>query len=35
MGLSAFTDMGSLEVTISGAALDHRLYHFRLVYSGF
>jgi hypothetical protein len=27
--------MGSLAVTISGAALDHRLYHFRLVYSGF
>ena len=35
MGLSDFTDMGSLAVTISGAALDHRLYHFRLVYSGF
>jgi hypothetical protein len=35
MGLSDFTDMGDLGVTIAGAALDHRLYHFRLVWSGF
>ncbi len=35
MGLSDFTDMGDLDVTIGGLALDHRLYHFRLVYSGF
>lgn len=35
MGLSDFTDMGALAITIGGAPLDHRLYHFRLVYSGF
>jgi transposase InsO family protein len=35
MGLSDFTDMAALEVTIAGARLDHRLYHFRLAYSGF
>jgi len=35
MGLSDFTDMGDLAITIGGVALDHRLYHFRLVYSGF
>jgi len=35
MGLSDFTDMADLEVTIAGTSLDHRLYHFRLVYSGF
>lgn len=35
MGLSDFTDMGRLGVTIAGQALDHRLYHFRLAYSGF
>ena len=35
MGLSDFTDMGDLGVTVAGAPLDHRLYHFRLVYSGF
>lgn len=35
MGLSDFTDMGALAITIGGIALDHRLYHFRLVYSGF
>ncbi len=35
LGLSDFTDMGALAVTIGGGALDHRLYHFRLVYSGF
>ncbi|MCS3544344.1 hypothetical protein M2202_002271 [Bradyrhizobium japonicum] len=33
-GLSDFTDMGELGVTIAGVPLDHRLYHFRLAYSG-
>ena len=35
MGLSDFTDMADLAITVAGQALDHRLYHFRLVYSGF
>jgi hypothetical protein len=35
LGLSDFTDMGDLGVTIAGERLDHRLYHFRLAYSGF
>jgi len=35
MGLSDFTDMADLGVTIAGVRLDHRLYHFRLAYSGF
>jgi hypothetical protein len=35
MGLSDFTDMADLGVTIATELLDHRLYHFRLVYSGF
>ena len=35
MGLSDFTDMADLGVTIATEPLDHRLYHFRLVYSGF
>jgi len=35
MGLSDFTAMGKLGVTVSGEPLDHRLYHFRLAYSGF
>jgi transposase InsO family protein len=35
MGLSDFTDMTELGVTIAGVRLDHRLYHFRLAYSGF
>jgi hypothetical protein len=35
MGLSDFTDMADLAVTVAGLPLDHRLYHFRLVYSGF
>jgi hypothetical protein len=35
MGLSDFTDMGSLGVTIAGALLLHRVYHFRLAFSGF
>ncbi len=35
LGLSDFTDMADLAITIAGQPLDHRLYHFRLVYSGF
>jgi hypothetical protein len=35
MGLSDFTDMSGLGVTVAGAPLPHRLYHFRLVFSGF
>jgi hypothetical protein len=35
LGLSDFTDMGASGVTIAGQPLDHRLYHFRLVFSGF
>ena len=35
MGLSDFTDMADLAVTVAGQPLDHRLYHFRLAYSGF
>jgi hypothetical protein len=34
-GLSDFTDAGGLGVSIAGERLDHRLYHFRLVFSGF
>lgn len=34
-GLSDFTDMGELGITIAGEPLDHRLYHFRLIVSGF
>lgn len=35
MDLSDLTDMAILGVTIVGGRLDHRLYHFRLAYSGF
>lgn len=35
MGLSDFTDMADLAVTVAGVPLEHRLYHFRLAYSGF
>jgi hypothetical protein len=35
MGLSDFTDMADLAITIAGERLDHRLYHFRMVYWGF
>jgi hypothetical protein len=35
MGLSDFTDMVGLGVTIAGEPFDHRLYHFRLAFSGF
>jgi hypothetical protein len=33
--LSDFTDMAALGITIAHQVLDHRLYHFRLAYSGF
>jgi transposase InsO family protein len=35
MGLSDFTDMKGLGVTIAGVPLLHRIYHFRLAFSGF
>jgi transposase InsO family protein len=35
LGLSDFTDAGGLGVSIAGERLDHRLYHFRMVFSGF
>jgi hypothetical protein len=35
LGLSDFTDMGELAIAVAGQPLDHRLYHFRLPYSGF
>src|SRR5713226_10352667 len=35
MGLSDFTDTKVLGVMIAGVLLDHRLYHFRLAFSGF
>jgi hypothetical protein len=35
MGLSDFTDMSGLGITIAGEPFDHRLYHFRLPFSGF
>jgi hypothetical protein len=34
LGLSDFTDMGDLGVSIAGEPLEHRLYHFRLGFSG-
>ena len=34
MGLSDFTDARGLAVTIAGQALDHRLYHFAMAFSG-
>src|SRR5262249_17772069 len=34
LGLSDFTDMGDLGITIAGVPLDHRLYRFRLAFSG-
>jgi len=33
-GLSDFTKLKDVTVTIAGEALEHRLYHFRLAYSG-
>ena len=35
LGLSDFTDTGELGITIAGIVLEHRLYHFRLAFSGF
>lgn len=35
MGLSDFTHMDELGVTIAGARFDHMLYHFRMVWSGY
>src|ERR1700681_1527097 len=35
LGLSHFTDTSALGITIAGVALAHRLYHFRLAFSGF
>lgn len=34
-GFSDFTDMADLQITVAKVALAHRLYHFRLAYSGF
>jgi transposase InsO family protein len=34
LGLSDFTDMGGRGVSIAGVPLDHRLYRFRLAFSG-
>jgi hypothetical protein len=34
LGLSDFTEMGDHRVSIAGVPLDHRLYHFRLAFSG-
>ncbi len=34
LGLSDFTAMGDRGVSIAGAPFDHRLYHFRLAFSG-
>jgi hypothetical protein len=35
LGLSDFTDASALGIMIAGQPLDHRLYHFRLAFSGF
>ena len=35
LGLSDFTDTMKLGIMIAGVVLDHRLYHFRLAFSGF
>ena len=35
LGLSDFTELKRVKVTIRGAELEHRLYHFRLAYSGY
>ncbi|MDH5246823.1 MAG: IS21 family transposase [Betaproteobacteria bacterium] len=35
LGLSDFTDTRALGITIAGQVLEHRLYHFRLAFSGF
>jgi hypothetical protein len=33
-GLSDFTDASTLGISIAGVPLEHRLYHFRLAFSG-
>ena len=35
LGLSDFTDTSELAVSVAGVLLEHRLYHFRLAFSGF
>ena len=35
LGLSDFTDMSAARITLSTERLDHRLFHFRMAYSGF
>jgi hypothetical protein len=35
VGLSDFTDMSNLGITVAREPLEHQLYHFRLAYSGF
>ena len=35
LGLSDFTDTSVLGITVAGVVLGHRLYHFRLAFSGF
>src|ERR1035438_5807522 len=35
LGLSDFTDTSVLGITAAGVVLEHRLYHFRLAFSGF
>ena len=35
LGLSDFTDTSGLAITVAGVKLEHRLYHFRLAFSGF
>ena len=35
LGLSDFTDASALKITIGGQPLNHRLYHFRMAFSGF
>lgn len=34
MGLSDFTELKGVEITIAGAAFEHLIYHYRLAYSG-
>jgi hypothetical protein len=35
LGLSDFTEMGGAGITVGGVPLPHRLYHFRMAFSGF
>jgi len=35
LGLSDFTEMNDVPISVAGSVLDHRLYHFRLAASGF